>query len=478
MTRDELEQLYAARPLVSVGKLPVRDAVACIERSLPTTGHAMQLFDAVLARMGDRFVEDLGHPIGLRAIVAGDGDWLVPWPVIELGLGPPSPGDPERAAPELGPRGAQRRSARLAIHEGGERLSIQFDDNGLPQIVAIPVGDWWSYSNHPELPARYDRDNRPPRKPPMSMVLRDDLDPRGVSIDALADMILALDPKRTGARVRIKDPVGFGTRGCVLRALPGLRRALFSTAIPESARFLVCDGYEGVAISYGATSSEALDGFAAALFRNKPKRPAHDLNEPDDDGAYGVTIHEGPKVVEHDAEDGKRIELGRMKIGVRFPPPSLGFPRVTPATIPLVLLPLPQVPELPDAARAAGLARWARVVDERGDVANVLVRDDERGMTAVGEGVLDCVDLATLDDALDEAERAEEEATPAEVRDDPLYRGRFERPRFLHFGVWDALERQPTTPRVAGGAFGGVTAVDAYDGAKMAWAVTRARHQG
>ncbi|MFO0632008.1 MAG: hypothetical protein U0168_04075 [Nannocystaceae bacterium] len=122
-----------------------------------------------------------------------------------------------------------------------------------------------------------------------------------------------------------------------------------------------------------------------------------------------------------------------------------------PALAPMVLYHVPPAPQVPAAITDAGFAPVAIIGDD-GRVAWMPRRRDDDGWTLIGEGVLDLVDVATLDAELDAAEQTHandwRELYPDGWQGQP-------RPRMAMFSLWDNLRQRRGAPVHAGSCSGG-----------------------
>ena len=79
--QERWKHFEAREGVVPVGHLPMRDVHRCMRRSLPTMDHALRLFDAVVARVGERgWIDPEGGEQRRRLLVRDPEhpDWLVP----------------------------------------------------------------------------------------------------------------------------------------------------------------------------------------------------------------------------------------------------------------------------------------------------------------------------------------------------------------------------------------------------------------
>jgi hypothetical protein len=496
--------------LVVVGKHPIRESYNGLLRTLPTLEHAVRLFDAVAARLGERGIVEIGWNTVDRALYLRDAErpeWRVAVPLLEIALvtrlkAPPAPTTvvgpdgkaigtkpPPEARPErhvdIAPTGLWARSADFTLRSSLAPCKLGYDERGLHCETGCSGGDLFTWGWLP-LEKAYTIDTlaRPPQEPPLELFLRDDA-PVGWTIDELAELVAAFDlAGRVPLRVRVPAEMPGGTRGAVDRAMRAMRTALFADDAKGQARWIVADGFDGTAVARGDSIDEALIAWQRELFRARPKPPEAKPSapppdppapEPKDDApidlrkastrAPGAALTTAGTTEHVDAE-GKMVALsfGTMKFdfgppkGAAPPPPprEIRWPPATPANTPGVLVPLGGVPgEIPPTFRAIGFTRWARVLGAQGRVGCVLVREDDRGTLLVGEGVLDLVDPATLDAQLDDAvakDRAQFQKTKVLLPDigdpyDDCHSASH------HLGVWDEGRRRAVPPVMGGGMY-------------------------
>ncbi len=183
---------------------------------------------------------------------------------------------------------------------------------------------------------------------------------------------------------------------------------------------------------------------------------------------------EGPR--EYTDEDGKTVGFSTGLITIGFGGgPTLPWPTAVPGNVPGAIIPLPPPRrDIPTALRRAGFAGWLRVIGSGGRVGHALRRDDPRGFTLIGEGVLDLVDPAELDaelDAADEREREFHAQLPTG------HAGPWEDPRYTqHYRLYtcfDGARRRRTPLKAARGTFGPSFSPAELDGDEVRWHVAR-----
>lgn len=502
-----------------VGKHPMFEVRSAMSRALPTLEHAVRLFDAVAERLGDRAHVE-GGATEARALYLRDPErpeWLVGLPLLELTrvvrikaprgtvtvVGPdgetvgtkPAPAPPPERHVDIAPVGQWARSGDLAIRSSAAPLTVSYDDRGVVCGSTWSGGDPFTWSWLPlEKPLTIDALARPPQLLPCELLCREDASEASPAwtIEALADIVAAFElAPHTPLRVRIPAALPGGARAVIQRALRVLRGALFADVDP-SAGTLIVDGFGGTAIARGATFDEALTAWQRELFRVRPKPPAPAVaapRPPRDAPTASSPSARAPAVTttgttEYVDKDGKLVGMSFGRIGVDLGagggappssplPPPLPWPVAIPTNTPGVLVPLGQTPEIPPGFLAAGFTRWARVVGEFGHVRHVLVRDDARGQVLVGEGILDLLDPATLDAALDafaveHRERGRELRAALPDIGDPYDTS--EGASHL-ISVWDEGHHRATPPTSAGDVFSSGFDPGRLDGDLLPWRI-------
>lgn len=484
---ERLKPFLDRQGLVAVGHLPARDARESIVRSLPTSGHALDLFDAVVASAGERGWLDPDEQVPRRRRVhLRDADgWLNPVPLLTLaepgaeGFVVPlvEQGGCEPAEPPPVPSGPPRLPGRraafagnLTFREGAAWFRIDYDGHGLKFETSMAGGDgftslWLSESR----PFTVDPLARPPSLHPISLLCRADLDPRGQDIGTLVEWVLAADGwSRVPARVRLPAPIPGGPMRALRGAVLGLRRALWEGRIPEAARWVVVDGYAGAALCTGATPEEALAGWTSAVWQARPKPPELEPREPGPPAFKLTPLADSPAP----PADPSHRTFTSGAIEVQGPAPTIPWPPPDPALVPVVLFPLVPAPaEVPPAFARAGGWRWARLLGELGEAGHVLVRAEDDGYLLVGEHVVDVVDPASVSLQIDLAR----ERWPF-GGDEDLFAALGMGASFESFRVWNDLRRQPCAWEVASRSQNTRFRPEVLDGRTLPWLVSRVTH--
>src|SRR5207247_6344265 len=128
--------------------------------------------------------------------------------------------------------------------------------------------------------------------------------------------------------------------------------------------------------------------------------------------------------------------------------------------------------DLPSALRASGFDRWVRLIGSLGDPIAALVREDRNGLTLIGEGIVDIVELDRLDEALDRCDAKEREM----VAGPPPW----EDPRFVarvaSYVCWDLGWQRPMPFALTGSSWMSAPfSPEVLDGDQARFAVTHVR---
>ncbi len=496
--------------LVTLGHLTMHESRLALQRSLTTMHDALRLFDAVVDALGDRgWLDPEGGEQRRRLLVrdAEHTEWVVPTALVEHcwagtrgehQLGPVminpdavlpidapddyKPGDPwfrERdPEPEVYPHGPDMRAGDLQLSEGPRHWRVKYDDRGLKYEYLVTAGDSFTWIRYDTVrPYAHDPLARPPDVPPISLLCRPDLDPRGHGTEALAHMVAEMDPGgEVLARVRLPLPIPGGAEGAWTRARWAMRTALWEGRVPPEARFVVADGFDGSALAWGVSREEALEAWEAEVHRVKPKPPGW---KPEPEPELPDIEPERPRRIEDDEGKLRGFSTGTMTL-VAPAVGELAWPMPLPRFTPAVLVPLPPLPAtIPAHLAAAGFRRWMRIVGDFGEVGFGLVRDESGGgFTLMGDGVLDLIDdadaLLVELDASDEREQASCAEMAAHGMPNPWTDSEYPC-RTVSYRLWDDGHRKRVPAKQAGARW--TQEFVARDvGIGWRWLVSRMRH--
>lgn len=394
---------------IPISPLPVRLARQALVRSLPTLGHAVDLYEAVCDALGEQAFHDPDGGEVVRKIYPRDAEgWLVPhcpielsfagrgvFPVEVLGGGEPVP----PRAPEV-PRIMPKRFVRpghIRLDDGEGSFEIAYNAHGV-KFETSSAGGLVDSRTWEDLPYRIDPQARPPTRRPLSILCEPDLVPEGVDLSTLCGWVAALDHgARVPARVWLPVPRPGGPEGVLRVGIAGLRRAFFEQPPPTDPHFVVVDGVAGTAIGYGATEDEAFANWQRAVWRVKPRVPEQKPPAP------VPLVPEQPPSVEEHPDGSKTYHLGTFMLAAAGS--ALDPPVDTPDTLPAVRIPLaPLDLTVPPAFRAQGFERRVVLVGGRGHLSTALLRPEGAGCLLVGQDVMDQLDPTTLLSELAQAE--------------------------------------------------------------------------
>lgn len=486
---------WERRDLQWIGHLSQRDALQALQRSIPVSTLAGALAEEVLGRLGDdarldpyaaprdRLIKRLDPATGWwsrRSLVElrygaeqheaesawADGPrgpvlpedapegwhWGAPyWPV-----------DPE---PDVLPAYGER--ALLGLYDGPSWVELRYDDRGVLRREGMGVWelDPFARLRWPNRPFAVDRRARPPRAGPLGALIDARLDPAGVPVGTLAEMLVD-QPIRDPVRIHMPLPCPGGGGGTWWRASRALRARLWADGAPDGAGWAIADGFSGTAIAFGATFAEAERAWRDEVARVRPRPPVEprvDLDDDETDVAPAETT---------DLEDGRKIVTMSARF-VLHPVVVIPWPIPLPANVPAAAVPLRTRPPVPDVWARAGFTRFRDLLADDGVHGFALERVDADGHTWVGEGLLDAVDPTGLDGAIDaliaheKGDRPDGFGTPPWLRDEyPVER--------WHFRGWDNGAPGPAPLRGAGSGFSRSFDPVEPDGGGR-WTVTRQR---
>ena len=480
-----LEPMLDRTGLIDIGRVPILTALKAIGNSLPTFADARRLTDAIASRLGaDAAVEhDNGPQRWVYRRDPTDDTWLLaPALVDEQGWGPS--GDvPEPPRDRIVPKGPDMHAGKLVLTIGGAAMALAYDAVGMRCGFEQIGGDTFvNFNQRRERPFVIDPRARPPTPPVFPLLLRDDLDEHGHTIEQLADWIVAASEHQAPAS-RLRAPVALplGSQAILLRTRTSAAVALWQGLVDRDARWLILDGLCGRAFTAGPTRAAACDGFVSELWRTKPGLPDTPTGQPlafelpapvaptptpppNNDPIHLPTPPRTP-------QDGDAVEAfsfsGSFSFGgfVSVHP----WPKPEPELLPAALLEIPAPPAVPEAFAAAGFAPVA-IVGGDGRIAWMLRRCDAKGWTLVGEHVLDLVDPDAIAPLLD-AENLRYAAHWHEMFPDG-WAGQ-PRPIVARYALWDDMLQAPLdAPRCVGIAAGGFHPHD-LDAAISPWQVLR-----
>ncbi|MEZ4464181.1 MAG: hypothetical protein R3F43_06610 [bacterium] len=368
-----------------ISTLTVRQAREALVRSVPTIGHATDVFEAVEVTLGDAGYVDPDGGDTRRVLFPRDGEgWLVPRALIQLDADDASAATPRDDLPRITPRRLPGRG-RLILSDGIGRFEVGYDDRGLKYATVSGGSGIIDSPEAEDLPYRIDPRAVPPTPRPLGLLCRPDLPVEGVDRAVLVDWIMALDVASVvPARVWLPVPVTGGVDGVARVALDAIRRDLFAQSPPPGARFAIADGLTGEALAFGATEEEAFAAWQRAVWRIKPRRP-----DPKPVALPPLPPPTPPR-------EGERVEHFQVVVSARpsFVPPATPTPETTPA----LRVPLPGgLSAVPPTYAAAGFTRRVLAIDPRGALVELLERRVDDTALLVNALLADRVDPARLE---------------------------------------------------------------------------------
>ena len=341
--------------------------VRLVRDAMPTSRHAAMFFRMVQDLLGrDAYVEsaDDGKRLVLfRRARSGETDY-VPWPLVSFGIGGrlshivmlrgPEEGSPPPAQERRPPRVRNLGPGEVMVHDGPDSITVSYGEDGC----------WFETSRSAN-----------PRA--LAGVVAA-LEPRtarvvGLAVELLAEYVAGLDPERHGpATVIMPVCLPGALRGVYGQGLRAIRHALFHGRVPDDARWVATDGYDGIALAWGDSRNEVLERWRNEVERLRPvPRRRKESQQPE--APPGAITISAPRA------DGER-------------------PEPAPKNTPAVVVPLEPLPrgEPPFGA-------WTRLLGRYGATAPAGLRRDVAGFTLVGDKLLETLGpngLARLDEAL------------------------------------------------------------------------------
>lgn len=449
---------------------PQGELCAGFRRSLPSSRDAARLFELVEAALGDRAVRDAwAAPFESCLLVRDDEDpaWFFPRRLLYLALDWQPPEAPaggfgeirmsdrtrriqerERLEREKNPPPAREpeplvlapggRPGRLRIEAGAAYVDVTYGEGGRFKEWSLTCGDLFAFSNADTWPFVIDPCVRPPREPPLPLLCDPRLEPEGVPVELLAELVLAM-PLSDRARVYAPAIEPGTVCGAWGRALALLRAAEFDGRLPEGGGWLVIDAWNGTAVATGATRAEAFSAWREQVATVQPLPPVERHVEPEPEPEPEA---DEPPDAPTPGEGSATFSTGRIRIEIH-PPVVLPWPEPRPENVPAVALPWPAAPPVPDTLAALGFTRTLRLISEQGEVGFTFQRLEPDGFTLVGDDAVHVVSLGDLEtnlklrDAIGDAGFAEAFG--------PDFARRFRQYPITtrHYRVWDELGRTP-----------------------------------
>ncbi len=414
---------------------------------LPTSRHAEMLVQAVQAQLGARAFVEVRATGLVRRVFAAESDaprTLMPWPIVELALGPASsashppisldgmeieswkvpqqpPPPPRQPVPKL--RGLS--FADLTISEGSGSFQIRYGEDG-GAFESSTSGERVLHA----LSAARDAT-------------------AGNALEQLADRIVAFHADQAGpGRLHLPVHLPCGAQGAWGRAIGSVRRALWQRRVPADACFLAVECYAGEQMCFGAGRDEAWAALRAAIEREQPRppkpAPAPNFEDLEDDLPPGTII-------------------------LRAPPPDMPWPEPTPENTPVAFVPVPAAPATP-----CPFGAWIPLVDDWGNVTYAALRHDPDGFTLVDGSLLGEIDLDDIDAAIAGPE-AEQEERWRQHRAAEAWRGQPSMDYCVSTFAFRDSEGRIVPPRVTSSGLAPQPNHDGLDGGRLRGCVVRQR---
>ena len=491
LRREAAQQRWGSRQgLIRLNDRPQREVFQGLKRSLPSLRDAERLFDHVEARLGDRAVRDVWATSNERCLLLRDPerpDWFLPQRLLYLIVDwaqpeapfmpmevPPhiqrlidrqkarealeaaaSPPPPAAEVVPLSPGGVP---GRFCIHEGPANIDITFGQRGAFEMASLTGGDIYSGGSPEVNPYILDPHARPPQVPPLSLLTRDQIGREGVSLEELAELVVALRPEQADrGRVWLPTAQPGTVTGAWARGLNNLKNAEWEGRLPEGTGWVVIDAWNGTASATGPTLEDAAAAWHLRVCEAQPLPPVENAPPPppplpleDDDppdpsrAANQAPAAEGADVVDlpDPAREGTVVGGGTFHFEFH-PPVILAWPPPRPENVPAIAVPLPPTPPVPESLVDAGFTRALRLFGDHGDVGFAFVRAEHRGFTLIGDDAVAALDLPQLEAAIAQVDqRSRDEYVDPFGHGDP-----WEDPRYpvqvMYYRVWDDLGRSP-----------------------------------
>jgi hypothetical protein len=428
-TYDDQEPLWDARDgLVQYGAVTFHELAQRLYAALPTSSHARRFAELVLEQLGDRGrVDPYTDGDRLAVVCAAPRDpagwWLrappvtyyagIPFKAMRVGNDVPAyprPADaPEGWTGGLGfrpqpPRPAIAPDAGLGVvtlRTGGAVVELRYGDDGL--LTDDPLflfGDHWAHHRWDALwPPTLDPRARPPQVPPPSWFVQLPADPP--TLDEFASFFLRHLTASDPVRVRMRVDAPGGVEGCWEQARRKLRKLAWDEALPTEGGVYLVDAFnndpDAACVASGPDLAAAERAWREVQRRERPRPKPEPPPRPPPTRAPAAT-HE-TEVFELDGS--KTTVVTTTQRFVFAPLRDIPVPIPGPETTPLVAVRFPPMRrDIPDAWRDAGYTRWRYMIGETGDVGFGLVRDEDDGVTEIGQWLIDALDPAAVDAAL------------------------------------------------------------------------------
>lgn len=471
--------INAREGVVLLSDRPRMERITSVKRSIPGSRDAHRLVDLVIEGLGERCELDLWSASFERCLLLreeGQPGWYLPqrlltmvdepmpshsgglgffnmhiperikrrqarmtaWEAEEAEEAPPKP-EPEPTPLALAPGGSP---GRLRLHEGAAYLEIVYDERGAIKETCSTMGDSHGYGDWRTEPFALDTLARPPQVPPISLLLDPSLQPEGIPLAELAQLVCASDlAGRNAGRVYMPCPQPGTVTGSWARGLRSLKEAEWRGEIGPEGGYVVIDAWNGTALVVGADRPTAFEAWQEEIRAVQPLPPVPppvvERPEPEPE-PEPEPIH--PPAPPADNET-TIVSSGVIEF-TWVPPVDIPWPAPRPENVAAVALPLPALPPVPSILREIGFTRALRLFGEQGQVGFTFMCEMPDGLLFIGDDALAAIDLERLFPEMYriaaevlESSRSFPRGSPA---DDPQY------PITVHtYRVWDWLGRAP-----------------------------------
>ncbi len=473
-THDERAAALDARQgILRLSERPRKELIESVKRSIPGSRDAHRLFDLVIERLGERAELDVWSAPFERCLLLreeGRPGWYLPQRLITMvdeqvqpssgGIGftlqvPPrlqrrmdrmkeweaaeaAPKAKEEAAPlSLSPGG---QPGRLRVQEGSSSMEIVYDERGAIKETSTSMGDFHGYGDWRRDPFSLDTLARPPQPPPISILLDPSLQPEGIPLDRLAELVCAVDlAARNAGRVWMPCPQPGTVTGSWRRGLQSLREAEWRGEVGEQGGWVVIDGWNGTALVVGPDRDQAFAAWQEEVRALQPlppvPPPVRELPEPEPE----------PEPPESPPDEDVMIaSTGLIEFRV-VPPVDIPWPAPRPENVAAVALPLPALPGLPPFLARQGFSRALRLWGEHGEVGFTFLREESDGLLLVGDDAVEPIEalgFAHLEQEMDRIAAEVRESLRSFPRGSPDEELRYSTV-IQSYLAWDWLGRSP-----------------------------------
>ncbi len=417
-----------------------------IRDAIPTRRHSEMLFEMVVDHLGEEaWIETLNGETTrtLFRREAPGSKWILPWPLLSVTRGGregPSPvmtavpGVYEEPKPRPGPAPKLRDlgAGSVQIHDGPHSVTVCYGADGR----------WFEMTRGGPsetlagVIAALEAKNAPP-------------------VELVASFVSGLDIARHGpGRVHMPVPLPGGARGVWSGGLHTIRDRLFRERPARSNVWYATDGWLGKILTYGETRENAGLILSKAVLRERPfpSRPQAPT-EP---------------LPETSMEQSREENGFSIRATLRGPSSDVPWVEPTPENTPSAAL---QVGEIPARPLPTGW-HWCWIIGSSGNAIPAAMLWQPKGITVVGDRLLEVLDMDRLEDLLVEANRTAppRPTLPPEFASAPPADSRCRTYRLV-----DEKTRAPVPPTVVSSSWSKGFDAGNIDGDHLRWNVLRQR---